>query len=250
MTTDLTGRVALVTGGGTGIGLGVARAFAGAGATVAVTGRRADVLDRAVARMESEGGRARALPCDVTDVDGLRAAIDGFVADAGRLDIVVANAGNSPTPGPVLEMEPAEWRRVIDLNLTGIWNTAYVCVPHLRATGGGHLITMGSAAGRSRNGETVGAYAAAKAGLHQLTRVVASDLDKANIAVNEITPGLVPTEGLGAVEGETSEFLAAAAEMMGDWLKDPSEVGRLALYLVSLPSNGTTGQSFQLDRNR
>jgi 3-oxoacyl-[acyl-carrier protein] reductase len=250
MSTDLSGRVALVTGAGTGIGLGVARAFASAGATVAVTGRRADVLERAVARIEAEGGRACALPSDVTDVDALKAAVDAFVADTGRLDIVVANAGNSPAPGPVLEMEPAEWRRIIDLNLTGAWNTAYVCVPHLLSTGGGHLLMMGSAASRSRNAETVGAYGAAKAGLHQLTRVIASDLSTSNIAVNEITPGLVPTEGLGAIEGETSEFLLAAAEMMGDWLKEPEEIGRLALYLVSLPTNGTTGQSFQLDRNR
>jgi NAD(P)-dependent dehydrogenase (short-subunit alcohol dehydrogenase family) len=139
---------------------------------------------------------------------------------------------------------------MIDLNLTGVWNTAKVAVPHLLRTGGGHFLFVGSSAGRSRNGETVGAYASAKAGASQLTSVLAWELAQTGIAVNELSPGLVTTPGVGVVDGVVPEFLEQAAQYMDEWLKAPDDVAEFALQLLALPTRGTTGQRFALDRNR
>ena len=247
---DLSGKVAFVTGGGTGIGAGIARAFAGAGAAVAIVGRRAEMLESTVETIEKDGGRAIAVPSDVTDVEQLSAAVDDVVTRLEGLDIVVANAGGPPLPGPVLDMSADDWKHTIDLNLNGVWNTAKATVPHLVRGGGGHLLVIGSCVGRSRNGETVGAYGAAKAGVSQLTRVLAWELAQSSIAVNEITPGLTTTPGIGVVEGVVPDFVEDAARGMDEWLKDPDDVGQFALYVVGLPTNGTTGQRFELDRNR
>jgi 3-oxoacyl-[acyl-carrier protein] reductase len=249
-TRELSGRVALVTGGGTGIGAGIARAFADGGAHVAVIGRRSNVLADTVAAIDREGGRALAITCDVTALDELIGAVDETVRTLGRLDMVVANAGGPPPWGPVLEMDPSDWRRTIDVNLTGVWNTAYASSPRLIESGGGHILVMGSCAGRSRHGEMVGAYSAAKAGVSQLTRVLAFELREHNIAVNELTPGLTATEGIGAVDAESRAGLEQTASRMGDWFKEPAEIGRLARYIVSLPTSGTSGQTFSLERNR
>jgi NAD(P)-dependent dehydrogenase (short-subunit alcohol dehydrogenase family) len=247
---DLSGKVAFVTGGGTGIGAGIARAFAGAGAAVGIVGRRAEMLESTVDQVEATGGRAIAVPSDVTDLEQLTAAVDDVVDRLGRLDIVVANAGGPPMPGPVLDMTSEDWEHTIDLNLNGVWNTAKATVPYLLAGGGGHLLVIGSCAGRSRNGETVGAYGTAKAGVSQLTRVLAWELAQSSIAVNELTPGLTTTPGIGVVGGVVPDFIEDAARGMGEWLKAPDDVGQFALYLVGLPANGTTGQRFELDRNR
>jgi 3-oxoacyl-[acyl-carrier protein] reductase len=247
---DLSGKVAFITGGGTGIGAGIAHAVADAGAAVVIGGRRKEVLADTADAIAQRGGRARAISFDVTDVDQLRRAADEVVSELGRLDIVVANAGAPPVPGPVLDMDPDDWKRTIELNLTGMWNTAHVTVPHLIASGGGHVLMIGSSAGRTRNGEWVGAYGAAKAGVAQLVRVMAVELAQHNIAVNELTPGLVTTEAIGAVDGVLPETAVATIREMGEWLKEPDEIGRLALYVLSLPTNGTSGQSFHLDRNR
>jgi NAD(P)-dependent dehydrogenase (short-subunit alcohol dehydrogenase family) len=247
---DLSGKVAFITGGGTGIGAGIARAFAGAGASVAIVGRRSEVLESTVEMIQKDGGRGVAVPSDVTDLDKLSVAVDDVVARLGGLDIVVANAGGPPLPGPVLDMSADDWKQTIDLNLNGVWNTAKATVPHLLDNGGGHLLVIGSCAGRSRNGETVGAYGAAKAGVSQLSRVLAWELAQSSIAVNEITPGLTTTPGIGVVEGVVPDYVEDAARGMGEWLKDPDDVGQFALYLVGLPTNGTTGQRFELDRNR
>lgn len=246
---SLQGKVAFITGGGTGIGSGIALSFAEAGATVAVFGRRVEPLERVVKAIEAAGGRAVAISGDVTSLEDLEGAVSRISSEFGRLDIAVANAGGPPMQGPVLETSPEEWRRVIDLNLTGSWNTARATVPIILASGGGHLLFIVSSAGRERSGELVGAYGASKAGVSQLARVLAMELDR-QIAVNTLSPGLVESEILGVFDGQVPEMLVDAAQEMGEWLKAPDEIGRLATYIVGLPPAGTTGQLFALDRNR
>jgi NAD(P)-dependent dehydrogenase (short-subunit alcohol dehydrogenase family) len=241
---DLSGKVAFVTGGGTGIGAAIAVAYAAAGAATVVIGRRPDPLESVVAQVEAAGGQALAVTADVTDLEATTAAAGRALERYGRLDLVVANAGAAPPLGPVLDMTSVAWDEIVALNLTGVWNTAKATVPALVDAGGGAFIVIGSGAGRANSGG-LGAYSAAKAGASALTRVLAAELRAARVAVNEIVPGPVRTPALSTLSGE-DHGLEERVRAIGEWLKEPDEVARLALYLASLPADGTTGQVFSL----
>jgi 3-oxoacyl-[acyl-carrier protein] reductase len=246
MTTDLRSRVALVTGGGTGIGAAIATAYARVGAAVTVTGRRRAPLDGVASAITDAGGRALACPADVTDLEEMSAAVAATVDAFGRLDLVVANAGAAPPIGDVLDADEASWRSIVDLNLTGVWITAKASVPALIASGGGTFLTMGSGAARANSGG-LGSYAAAKAGASALTRVLAAELRPHRIAVNEIVPGPVYTDAIAVFGTGTPEEVASRVRSAtGEWLKQPEDVTPLAVYLASLPVDGTTGQVFSL----
>jgi NAD(P)-dependent dehydrogenase (short-subunit alcohol dehydrogenase family) len=242
---QLSGRVGIVTGGGTGIGAAIAVAFAGEGAAVAVTGRRSGPLEEVVGRISAAGGAAMACPCDVTDLAAMHAVVAAVVSRFGRLDLVVANAGAAPPIGPALDASLESWHEIVELNLTGVWITAKVTVPALVGAGGGSIIVVGSGAGRANEGG-LGSYSAAKAGASALTRVLAAELRDARIAVNELVPGPVRTPAIEALSPGGADGLAARLRARGEWLKEPDEVARLAVYVASLPVDGTTGQVFSL----
>jgi NAD(P)-dependent dehydrogenase (short-subunit alcohol dehydrogenase family) len=143
----LDGKVALVTGGGTGIGAAIAETFSGAGASVAVTGRRPAPLAQTVQRVTESGGLALAVCADVTDLAAMSGAVEETLDRFDHLDIVVANAGIQPRQRPVLDYPPEDWHRVVDVNLTGVWNTAKACVPALIRGGGGSAGVIGSGDG-------------------------------------------------------------------------------------------------------
>ncbi|MDR0343604.1 MAG: SDR family oxidoreductase [Nocardiopsaceae bacterium] len=238
----LAGKAALVTGGGTGIGAAIAGAFAGAGAGVVVTGRRPGPLAQTVERITGAGGAALAVPADVTDLAAMTGAVRQALDRSGRLDIVVANAGIVPESRPVLEYPPGEWQRALDINLSGVWNTAKASVPALISAGGGSVLIIGSGLARVSAGGA-GAYAVAKAGASALTRVLAAELREPGIAVNEVVPGPTRTRALGGEHPSENEVRWAEA---GEWLKDPADVARLALFVAGLPPHGPTGQVFSL----
>ena len=237
---SLDGKVALVTGDGTGIGAAIAEIFAGAGACVAVTGRRSAPLAQTLQRITQEGGSALAACADVADLSATSAAVDKVLDRFGRLDIVVANAGIQLERRPVLDYTPEDWHRVMDINLSGVWNTAKVSVQPLVRAGGGSLIIIGSGLARVTAGGS-GAYAVAKAGASALTRVLAAELRGNNIAVNELIPGPTRTAGTGAGSETGQRWMD-----LGEWFKDPAEVARLALFVATLPPWGPTGQVFSL----
>ncbi len=133
----------------------------------------------------------------------------------------------------------------MDLNLTGVWITARAAVPHLVARGGGRIVVIGSATARANEGG-LGSYSAAKAGASALTRVLAAELRADRIAVNEIIPGPVRTPAVAALTDASDDERVARIRARGEWLKDPEEVARLAVYVASLPVDGTTGQIFSL----
>jgi 3-oxoacyl-[acyl-carrier protein] reductase len=238
-------KVALVTGGGTGIGAAIAETFARAGACVAVTGRRPAPLEQTVRRVEGSGGKALAVCADVTDLEAMAGAVDQVTDRFGHLGIVVANAGIAPPRRPVLDYSADDWHLVLNIDLSGIWNTAKVTVPALTRGGGGSFIVVGSGLARVTGGG-FGAYAVAKAGVSALTRILAVELRESGIAVNELVPGPTRTSAPGAAVGADDSEAERRWAAVGEWYKDPADVARLALFVAELPLRGPTGQVFSL----
>ena len=192
MAGQLTGKVALVTGGGTGIGEAAAVALAAAGATVVVTGRRRVRLDEVVAAIAVAGGEALAVPGDVSVEADAFAAVEQTITHFGRLDIVINSAGVNEAGG-IVSLSLESWRKVIEINL---WGTIYTCkaaVPHLKAAGGGDIINISSTAGRRAAG-LFASYATSKHGVNGFTESIRQELGGDNIRVCVIEPGATETE--------------------------------------------------------
>jgi NAD(P)-dependent dehydrogenase (short-subunit alcohol dehydrogenase family) len=202
---DLRGQVALVTGGGRGIGRAIAQALAAAGAAVAVTARSADELAETVRLIEAAGGRAGALPADVTD----RAAVDGVVAAAerafGPLTLLVNNAGLLQPIGLAWEVDPEAWWRCVEVNLRGPYLCARAVLPGMTARRAGRLVNLASvAAARPIPDGT--AYAASKTALVRLTDSLARETAEFGVAVFAVDPGSVAT-AMHAYLGQSAAWL-------------------------------------------
>ncbi|TCM22279.1 3-oxoacyl-[acyl-carrier protein] reductase [Novosphingobium sp. PhB165] len=190
---DLTGRAALVTGGGTGIGKEVARLLAQRGADVMLVARRADRLEAAAREIAEETGRRVAsLSCDVTDADAATAMVQEAADRLGRLDVLINNAGMSSFSA-LSKMAPELWDKDVRLNLNAAFYVSHAAIAHLKAHGNGAVVNVSSLAGI--NGTVgCGAYSAAKAGLQMFTRVAAAEWGPAGVRVNCVAPGMIATE--------------------------------------------------------
>lgn len=238
----LAGKVAVVTGAGRGIGRAIAIGYAAAGAAVCCGARSSSEIAETVRLIEAAGGRAMAEAADITDYASVEALLRRAGTSYGGVDIVVANAGSTTENVPVEDSDPAKWRQAIEVNLIGAYHTARAAIPHLRQRGAGKLIFTGSGMGH-RSFPTRSSYAAAKAGLRMLVRVLAQEMVAHNICVNELVPGPVNTDFVRA----RSEALRAAVGS-GEWFKAPEDVVPLALFLATQPEQGPTGQTFSLAR--
>lgn len=238
---DLTGKVAVVTGGGQGIGEGIAKGFAAAGAAVVVAARRADRVAQVAADIEAAGGRALAVPTDVTDRAALEALADAAVNAFGHLDVWVNNAGGSSVQSPLRELSEADWDACLALNLTAVWKASVIAAK--RMTRGGSIINVSSpAATRAVPGS--GHYSAAKAGVNALTLTMSVELAP-HIRVNGIAPGFVPTEVMMTALGTDEEALARMAEKRIPLkrLGTPDDMAAAAIYLASDAGGWVTGQT-------
>jgi 2-deoxy-D-gluconate 3-dehydrogenase len=243
---DLSGRVAVVTGGNGGIGLGMAKGLSAAGATVVLAGRNATKGAAAVKQIADAGGKAEFAEVDVTSEASCRALIDNAAAKHGRLDVLVNNAGTNIRKVPdILELE--EWHSVMDTNLTSAFICTHAAYPHLKKAGGGKIINIGSmmsifAAPFSP------AYAASKGGIVQFARACATAWAKDNIQVNSILPGWIDTDlTKGArreVEGLHERVLARTPA--GRW-GDPKDFAGIAVFLASSASDFVTGTAIPVD---
>ena len=190
---DLHGRTALVTGASAGFGRHFARTLAASGATVVAAARRRDLLDTLVGEIGDAGGRAVAVDMDVTDGGSIRAAFVAASAAVGAIDVVVNNAGISILK-PSLELDETDWDAVVSTNLRGAWLVAQAAARALaRAGRPGRIINIASIVGIRTIGQ-LAPYAAAKAGLVHLTRVLAMEWARYDIQVNAIAPGYVETD--------------------------------------------------------
>jgi NAD(P)-dependent dehydrogenase (short-subunit alcohol dehydrogenase family) len=237
---ELTGQVAVVTGGGQGIGEGVAKAYADSGAAVVVAARHADRVQRVADEIQAAGGRALAVPTDVTDRAALVALADAAIDTFGGLDVWVNNAGGSTVRSPLVELDEADWAACLSLNLTAVWVASVVA--NERMNDGGCIINVTSpAATRAVLGS--GHYSAAKAGVNALTLTMAMELAP-RIRVNGIAPGMVPTEVMMTaldMDVPDLERLAAKRTPM-QRLGTPDDIAAAAVYLASPAGSWVTGQ--------
>jgi 2-deoxy-D-gluconate 3-dehydrogenase len=243
---DLSGRVAVVTGGNGGIGLGMARGMAEAGAAVVVAGRNRDKSQAAVAELTRAGAKAMAIEVDVADEGSVSALIRSTVDRWGRLDVLVNNAGiNIRKPPQLLEL--GEWRQVLDTNLASVFLACRGAYPAMKAQGGGKIINIGSMMSIF-GADFAPAYAASKGGVVQLTRAMAAAWARDNIQVNAVLPGWIDTDLTRAarqqVDGLHDRVLARTpARRWGV----PEDMAGIAVFLASPASDFVTGTAIPVD---
>jgi len=266
------GKVAFITGAGRGQGRSHAVKLASEGADIiaidichdvegALPMATPDDLTETVKLVEARDRRIIATQADVRDLDGLTAAVDAAVEELGRLDIVVANAGIASLGGPVQEMSQDNWKHTIDINLTGLWHTARVAIPHLIAGGQGGSIVLTSSVGGMHAMPNMSHYVSAKHGVVGLMRSLAVELGQHHIRVNSVLPTNVSTP-MFMNEGTFKMFrpdlenpgpddvAAVAAQFMHvlpvGWV-EPEDVSNAILFLVSDEARYITGVTLPVD---
>jgi NAD(P)-dependent dehydrogenase (short-subunit alcohol dehydrogenase family) len=243
---DLTGRVAVITGGNGGIGLGVAKSLSEAGAAIAVWGRNADKNDAAQAALLEAGADAAAFTCDVSDeqqvIDAFGASVDRF----GKVDILMANAGMG-IPGPIHELGLDTWRAVMAVNLDGAFLCLREAARHMIERGeGGALLATGSVSaidGAPGNE----AYASSKAALGALMRGMAVELARHQIRCNLLMPGWTETDMTAPLQGWDKFVESTTKRTPARRWGLPSDMGAAALFLADPTLTFHTGDTIVVD---
>ena len=245
---DLTGKVAVVSGGASGLGLQIAEALAGLGADVVVCSRRADRCEATAAALASRHGvRALGLRCDVGEPDEIEALVERTVGELGALDILVNNAGTS-WGAPAFDHPPGAWEKVLRVNLTGLFRLTQAAAGVMRARGGGKIVNIASSAafvGLPAEVMDAAAYTASKGGVISLTRDLAVKWAPYGIYVNAIAPGWFPSE-LSRVIVERHEQRLLDEIPLGKLGGDDDLKGADA-YLSSAASDFVTGAVLHVD---
>ncbi|MSP74830.1 MAG: glucose 1-dehydrogenase [Rhodospirillaceae bacterium] len=243
---DLSGRVAIVTGGNGGIGLGMAKGMAEAGAAIVVAGRDAAKNAAAVKEIQGLGATASAIAVDVLKEDSCRALIADTVKRHGRLDILVNNAGINIRKQPQ-EYTLAEWHKVLDSNLTSAFLCSHAAYPEMMKAGGGKMINIGSMMSIFGASFTT-AYAASKGGIVQMTKAMATAWAKDSIQVNAILPGWIDT----ALTQRARQDVPALHDSVlkrtpaGRW-GTPGDFAGIAVFLAAAASDYVTGAAITVD---
>lgn len=254
MKTGIEGRTAVVTGGGRGIGAAVARALAEEGCVVAVAARTAEEVRAVAESLRTDGHRARAFPCDVTDPESVEALAAAVREELGGTDILVNNAG-AASSAPLAKLELEEWRRLLEVNATGTFLCTRAFLPAMAEAAWGRVVNVASVAGRT-GGAYISAYAASKHAVVGFTRSVAAEVADRGVTVNAVCPAYVRSEmtrrtmaRIMEKTGLTEEkALAAILEPMPqNRLLEPEEVASAVVFLCSENARGVSGETLVMD---
>ncbi len=245
-TFDLTGKVAVVTGASKGIGEAIAQLYSSAGAQVVVSSRKQEAVDRVANSINDAGGKAKAIACNMGDMNDVQKLITETITAFGRIDILVNNAATNPTFGPVIETNEAAFDKIMNVNVKGPFELAKKAYPFMKEKKSGSIINISSVGGL-RPEAGLGIYSMSKAALISLTKVMAKEWGDDNIRANVICPGLIKTK--------FSEALWSNDKIMHTMMKmlpikrvgTPEEIAALALFLGSDASAYCTGSVFTAD---
>lgn len=242
---SLAGKVSVVTGGNRGIGRALCTALAEAGSDVVLLVRDPAGAASAVAELASHGVKASAVGADVTRPDQVEAAVEAVIDSYGRVDVLVNNAG-ACIHRPALEVTEDDWKSVLDVNVTGVWNCAQAFGRRMVAAGAGTIINIGSISALIVNRpQWQPAYNTSKAAVHQLTKSLAAEWAPHGVRVNALAPGYVKTE-MAPVD---------RPEFRRQWIEDapmqryatPAELGPSVVFLASDASSFVTGSVLVID---
>jgi len=242
---DLTGRVAVVTGGNRGIGRSIALGLAGAGAAVAVFGRNQEKNQQVLAELKKMGVPSLAVNVDVTDRASLEPALNRVEKELGALSILVNNAGNVSLSGGVLNEKPEDWDNVIETQLNAVFLLSKLAAASMLKHKRGKIINLGSMYSYFGSG-LIPSYSAAKGAIIQLTKSMAIELAPHNIQVNAIAPGWIETDMTAPVRSMPMNDEILARTPAARW-GQPEEVAGTAVYLASHASDFVTGTTIRVD---
>ena len=250
---DLKGKVAIVTGGGTGIGEAITRRFVACGARVCITGRRQEMLDEVAKSLPERS--VKTCSADVSDEKDVERILKTALSFEGGLHVLVNNAAIDQNPAGVADMDVAEWRRMLEINLTGPFLMMKACIPHMIKAGGGSVVNISSLAGLRCNSEMPG-FCATKGGLINLTQQAALDYGSYNVRCNAVCPGATRT-------GMFTENMEQFAQMIGTNVEDifarfmkdvpisrvarPDEMAGICAFLASDDSSFLSGAVIPVD---
>lgn len=243
---DLTGRCAIITGGARGIGLAIATRLLQSGARVSLWDMDAAALAQAAEDLKILG-TVHTATTDVTSADSVETAATATAAALGKLDILVNNAGIAGTNAKTWETDPKEWRRVLDINLTGPFHCCRAVIPHLLRNGYGRIVNIASIAGKEGN-PNAAHYSASKAGVISLTKSLGKELATSNVVVNCVTPAVIATDILKQMSQAHIDYMLSKIPM-GRFGKT-EEAAAMVAWLCSEDCSFTTGAVFDLSGGR
>jgi len=243
----LDGQVAVVTGGARGIGQAICERLASAGAALAIVDQDADACEEAAAQLNAAGARCLSIACDVTDEDAVQGMTTRVVSELGGYHILVCSAGIVGRNAFAWETSAEEWRRVIDVNLTGVWLCNKHALTPMREQDYGRIVNIASIAGKEGNPK-LGPYSASKAGVIGMTKSLSKEVADTDIRLSSIAPAVIYTPMLDQVSQETIDYMVSKIPV--GRTGTPAEVAALAHYLASPEASFTTGACFDVSGGR
>ncbi|NTV64554.1 MAG: SDR family oxidoreductase [Oscillochloris sp.] len=245
---SLSGKVAVITGSTRGIGRAVAERYGRAGARVIVSSQDAEAVTQTVLDLRAKGVVCEGIMCDISDLSQVHELVRRAVNAFGQIDIWVNNAGVAGVFGPVLDIAPEEWRRVIEVNLLGTYNCCISVLPHMIERRSGKIINF-SGGGAQRAQRYLSAYSTSKAAIVRMNEAFVRDYSTyPGISFNVLTPGMVPTDMMNSMRtvGAGVEAIQDLPRIMRIFSTTTEETAELALRMASSETDGVSGKIFEV----